>query len=278
MSCTALVVALSLALAPSTFGHGSLALLGSPGKAARTAAQAEALWKDGHYEEASTLLGRAYELDPKPEYLYARASVEIDAKRCHKVVEYFEAYLATKPPEQDAQAARGKMKPCQVELEAKELAAKTAEAEAAEGERRRAEEARLAEIAQREAAIAEAEKRQKEEEKRRRGTLKPPRKDVLAGILVGIGSGAAASGVGLVVAGVVTHGNAGDAPTAEMFVEREDKGRLLTGVGIGVLAGGVALVVGGVVRYGLLAGKYRKARADTAWAPRWRGTTMAVHF
>jgi tetratricopeptide (TPR) repeat protein len=220
----------------------------SPKKAEKAAVSAEELWRDGHYDEASALLRKAYELDPRPEYLYARASVEKDAGRCETTVELFEAFLATGPPEQDAAAARTAMKPCQDQLE---VAAAERPPEEAEPEE---------EDVPPPPVSGEPEPATPSD--------RPPRKDVLAGVLVGVGSGAALAGIGTLVAGIVIHRNAEDAMTADAFVDERERGRLLTGIGIGVAATGVAIAIAGAIRYGVLARKHRAGTTARERGPR----------
>jgi hypothetical protein len=225
----------------------------SPEHAAKTAKQAEELWRDGHYGEASNLLGKAYEEDPNPAYLYARASVENDAGHCDRVVELFEQFLATDPPEQDANAAREAMAPCKQKLD------EQAAAEAEQAEQERLEQERL-----------EQERLEQDKPDKKPDSDRPIRKDILGGVLMGAGAGVTVAGIGVLAAGLVTHGNAGDASTADGFVDESKRGRTMTGVGIGVLVVGVAVMTAGAIRYGLLA--RNKKRGDVAQRRRFRAS------
>ncbi len=257
---------LSIALAVAPVHVHSL--LGSPKQAAKQAKKAEKLWRDGLYDEASTLLGEAYELDPRPGYLYARASVEKDAGRCEEAVEYFEAFIDTEPPSKDAEAARRAMKPCQDELEAEA-------AEAARLEREREEQERLER--EREEERDEEERRRLEEQHERQD--RPVRKDVLGGALMGVGAGVTAAGIGTLVAGITIHGAGEDADTADAFVDERQRGRTLTGVGIGLLGAGVAFMIAGGIRYGVLASKQESATARLPPArTRFTGSGVSVRF
>lgn len=251
------LLSLALAATPVHFA----AFSGSPKKAAAAARNAEALWRDGLYDEASAALAEAYELDPQPAYLYARAGVEKDAGRCDNAVAHFEAFLQTDPAEKDAQAARRAMKPCEEKLE---------EEAAAAAERERLEQEQRDELGSDE--MVEITPEQPRDA--------PVRQDIAGGVLVGLGAAATGAGIGTLVAGLVVHRRARDAATADDFVDDRERGRLLTGVGIGLLAGGVALIVAGAVRYGLLARKRRAARGAhiVPASPTWTGTGLAVRF
>ena len=64
------------------------------------------------YTEAARLLEEAYARDPQPTYLYSLGEVLLSADDCPGAVDAFDRYLATDPPEIDAQAARERRATC----------------------------------------------------------------------------------------------------------------------------------------------------------------------
>jgi len=53
-----------------------------------------------NFELAAKELEAAYALDPNPDFLYAIGQVYVKLERCPDAIEYYQRYLATKPPAQ----------------------------------------------------------------------------------------------------------------------------------------------------------------------------------
>lgn len=64
------------------------------------------------FNEAARLLEDAYARDPQPTYLYSLGEAWLAANNCPAAVDAFDRYLATSPPEIDAQAARARKAKC----------------------------------------------------------------------------------------------------------------------------------------------------------------------
>lgn len=77
-----------------------------------------ALFEQQRYDEALAALEQGYAIDPRPEFLYARAQAERLAGRCARAIALYEAFLATAPtPEREA-AARANLARCKDTLAA----------------------------------------------------------------------------------------------------------------------------------------------------------------
>lgn len=64
------------------------------------------------FDEAARLLEDAYAQDPQPTYLYSLGEAWLAAEDCPAAVDAFDRYLATNPPEIDAEAARARRATC----------------------------------------------------------------------------------------------------------------------------------------------------------------------
>ena len=91
----------------------------------------------------------------------------------------------------------------------------------------------------------------------------PPRKDVLAGALLGVGSTVAVAGAGMVIGASVVAGRDVDRESEPDYERRAAQVRTLQVAGGVALGVGLAVVVGAVARYGILVARRRRA-ADRA--------------
>lgn len=66
------------------------------------------------FDEAARLLEGAYAQDPQPTYLYSLGEAWLAANNCPAAIDAFDRYLATNPPEIDANAARARRATCPV--------------------------------------------------------------------------------------------------------------------------------------------------------------------
>jgi len=78
---------------------------------------------------------------------------------------------------------------------------------------------------------------------------RPWHRDPTAGVLMGLGSTAVATGLGLVIGGAVVDRNAQDAGTATGFLEAGERARRLAVAGVVVSAIGTSLVIGAITRW-----------------------------
>jgi hypothetical protein len=84
--------------------------------AAEAAEAALRHWEAGRFDEARKSIARAYMIEPWRQFLYARAQIERADKQCGAAIEFYELYLAEKPPEDAAALAREGITACEREL------------------------------------------------------------------------------------------------------------------------------------------------------------------
>ena len=82
-----------------------------------------------------------------------------------------------------------------------------------------------------------------------RRVARPWHRDPAAGVLMGLGSAAVATGIGLVVGGAVVDRNAQDAATATGFLDAGERAQRLAVAGVVVSAIGTSLVIGAITRW-----------------------------
>ena len=70
----------------------------------------------GRYDEAIAAFQRGYELEPRPDFLYALGQAQRMKGDCHAAVASYRAYLRTSPPERSAAPARQNLERCEHEL------------------------------------------------------------------------------------------------------------------------------------------------------------------
>ena len=70
----------------------------------------------GRYDEAIAAFQRGYQLDPRPDLLYALAQAQRMKGDCKAAVASYRAYLRTAPPERAALPARQNLERCEREL------------------------------------------------------------------------------------------------------------------------------------------------------------------
>lgn len=67
----------------------------------------------GHYPEAIASFQRGYEMEPRPEFLYALAQAQRMSGDCRGAVASYRAFLRTTPPERAAAPARQNLQRCE---------------------------------------------------------------------------------------------------------------------------------------------------------------------
>src|SRR5690606_21409531 len=77
----------------------------------------QAAWAEGRLDDAAAALERAYQEDPRAEYLFMRAELVRRQGRCEEAVELYEEFLAKEPPAEDVAAAERSMQECREEIE-----------------------------------------------------------------------------------------------------------------------------------------------------------------
>ncbi len=206
-------------------------LLFGPAEAEAEAARAVMLSAAGKHDEASAAFARAYEHDPRPYFLFARARTEQRAGRCDRAIELNARFLETDPPAADAAEANKRIGECYTALDEPTPQVPVAEPKAP--------------------PVAKVPAQPPEQP-----VVPPTRRqwyrDPAGGVLLGIGAAAAGLGGGLAIGGRSRGNAASAAPTTEDFRERTGGARRLVIAGVATLAGGVALVIGAIVRYAVV--------------------------
>ena len=198
------VLALALALAPAPAPL-------SPAEQAKE--RALDAWEEGRYAEARAEIARAYELDPKRRYLYARARIEQADGHCDVANEFYRRYLDEGPPEVDANAAKRAIAACERQI-------------ADAGGTTTVDPPPI--------------------------PARPWHRDPLAIGLVTSGAVVLAVGFGLFGRAFVEHREAKRTLDHAEFDRRVRRARVLSPIGIAGISLGAALVVGGVVRWAVV--------------------------
>jgi tetratricopeptide (TPR) repeat protein len=180
-------------------------------------------WEAGRYEEARAEIERAYQLDPLRRYLFARARIEQADGHCDVANEFYRRYLAEKPPEVDAAAARRAIAECD-----RQLAAETQGSSP---------------------DVAPVSK-----------PARPWHRDPLAIGLVTSGAVVLAVGLGLYGRAFVEQDKAESTTDYAEFDRRLRRAQVMSPIGIVGISVGAALVVGGAVRWAVV--RRREKRAD----------------
>jgi tetratricopeptide (TPR) repeat protein len=73
-------------------------------------------YQDRQFDKAIKELKKGQRLDPRPEFLYALGQVYRANGDCAEAIRYYEAFLETAPPPQQAEAARRNMERCKEQV------------------------------------------------------------------------------------------------------------------------------------------------------------------
>jgi tetratricopeptide (TPR) repeat protein len=192
--------------------------------------RAEAHFLAEQYDRASEAFAEAYELDPDPKYLYARAQAERLHGNCAAAIDLYQRFLDTDPPDPASTEAVLNRDRCKEIVEA-ERPPPAAPAPTVEIE---------------DDAVS----------------APPTPRDVLGFALIGTGGVALAVGAGLWGIAIANDREAPESRTEDDFIESKSKARTRHRAGIAVTSIGAALLVAGAVRLIILA--KRRPRNTTA--------------
>ena len=92
--------------------------LAAPADVAEVARDAFELAAEGRVGEARVRLAEAYDETKAPALLFVRGTFERDQDNCRLAIDYFERFLATEPPTEDADRARTEIDACRELLDA----------------------------------------------------------------------------------------------------------------------------------------------------------------
>lgn len=202
-------------------------LLAPPASREEVLEQARTLWDDGQIQAVATLFEHSYALDPQPEYLFGRAHAEARLGDCETAMELLDAFLATNPPEAQADAAKEELSECAPEP-APAVPEPTTEP--------------VAPPPPTELRIEPTEPRDPVVDRSR------PRPDALGWTLVATGAVALAAGTGMFFAGRARIANPTDTMNEQDYRSTTTRSQRLGWAGLGVGGAGVGLLTGGIVR------------------------------
>lgn len=202
---------------------------------------AQAAFAEDRWEDAVAALGRAYELDARPEYLFMQAQVLRAHDRCDDAVALYRRFIASAPPREDVLAAQAALELCGAPV---------------------IEERPEPEPPPPEPITPPPE------------SPPPPRADPLTHALVWPGLALGAVGIGLVVGGHVRGDRADGASTEPDFDRRSQSAVRMAQAGIVLGSIGAAVLVGGIVRAGIVRGR-RRSGARVALD---RSTGLSLRF
>src|SRR5262249_39354314 len=110
----ALVVIAVVAFAGSAYAQSDA----TPAEARRHFEQGLRLYNVQSYEEAIVEFKAGYQIDPRPEFLYALGQAQRMNHQCKAAIVSYEAFLRTAPAAKQEEAARGQIDVCRTELAA----------------------------------------------------------------------------------------------------------------------------------------------------------------
>ncbi|MCX4243346.1 tetratricopeptide repeat protein [Paraliomyxa miuraensis] len=184
------------------------------------------LFREGEYAKAAAEFERAYARTGDPAFLFGRAQSLRRAGNCKAAIEVFEAFIAAGPPEPDVRAARDVIDACRSILgEDEPTTAVEPTRDALEPTRSPSDDP----------------------------TAPSPRRDVLGGVLVGLGAGLVVGGSVPSVLSFTRARTSVEAESEQAYEQRRRSVRTLWATGASVMVAGGALVVAGVVRYAIVA-------------------------
>lgn len=207
--CTALSAALALA-GPAGSRDG--------GSAADAVARAEAAYLAQDWTAASKAFAEAYEIEPNPVYLYARAQAERLAGQCPVALQLYDSFLETDPPAEAAQEARINRARCEAAVETPPPPqAPGPDPDASDGTKN--------------------------------DGARPWYRDPAGGALVGVGAVTTAIGGGLLGIALANDGEATAAETEDGFIAAKDDAKARYSAGVALTSIGAALLVAGAIRW-----------------------------
>jgi hypothetical protein len=258
-------ILLALALAPDD------SLLRDPeAQAAFAAAQAAFEAKD--YATASAELERAFMLEPKNDLLYPWAQAERNRGRCDSAIDLYEKFIDGGPSQRMIDAATQNIERCRAEL----AAATTPTPDAPAPVEEEPPPPRPVDDERPSSPPADGAE----------PTERPIGRDVVGGVLVGVGGAAVITGAVLLGISSKRAKAVGDAEDNEAYLDARDGATKLHRGGIAVLVTGGVLVTAGAIRYGLLARKRSRTNGDATarrgaapmYIPGGAGVSFATRF
>lgn len=193
--------------------------------------RAEAAYKAQEWDAASRAFADVYAIDPKPDYLFARAQAERFAGRCNVAVKLWDSYIAAETSPDAVREAKSLRAYCEP--------AATGTTPAATATRP-------------DASSPHADGGPTTEPKR-----VPWYRDPAGGVLVATGGVSTVIGASVLGLALSRDRKASSADTEGGYVDEKDSARTPHRAGIVVLSVGGALLIAGVVRWAIIASRSR---------------------
>jgi hypothetical protein len=196
-------------------------------------AEAEQAIIEGRYIAAAQAYARAYALQPRATFLYARAHALRLAGDCRAAIAVFETFVEQAPPAQDVEDARGWIAACEQVLAAQQGPSAGAPAPATSS-------------APPPRAVVEAPPPLPP-------STRPWHRDPAGGALLGVGVVSTTVGASAYVAAAVLARTPSGPETEDAHVKRSRKITAASATGAAGLVTGAILIVGSVIRYTIVA-------------------------
>lgn len=210
-----------------------------------TVARAAAEVEKGRYEAALQILSDAERREPKPVFVFVRATIEEKRGNCEAAIDLYERFLDLGAPEADADEAQDGIARCRDAVPPPKPGPPP----------------------------TTAPKTQPPEQTQRRWHLDP-----LAGVLLFTGVAGLGTGLGLYVQSRSDERAANDADSLDDYENKAQRARTFNAAGITMLGVGSALIVGAVVRYTLVATRERRTRVAVGWGGQYPTLGVRARF
>jgi tetratricopeptide (TPR) repeat protein len=208
---------------------------------------AVAAWKDERWADAAAAFARAYEIDPRPEYVFARAQALRFSGDCARAIDGYRDFIALDPPRGAIDEAREHIATCGGDPEASPPAEPSPD--------RAAEPVASAPQPAPGPEVTPSRERQAPNAARRWW------RDPTGHVLGWTGLAAAAVGTGFLVEGLARRERGERATDEQSYRDARRGGASLLHAGIPLVAVGGALVLGAVIRFAVIArAEHRGAR------------------
>ncbi len=235
------------------------------GPADDAAARAKAAYDRGDFVAAAAALAEAYEADPQPAYLYARAQAERYGGDCEAAIEHYEAFLATKPEAKAAEAARTNLQECRAEVAANAEPAPEPAADPTPTPTPDSDPIATTTTPPDDGPPADEG----------RVDVTPWYRDKWGTSLVAVGAVVGLVGVGVYGGAIADRNSADAADDVDEYGRRIERASTLSRVGIGLMVGGGAVLVAGAIRWIVVS---QRGKSKTAHRVVPTGGGLAVRF
>ncbi len=222
------------------------------------------------YEAAIEQFRTGYEIDPRPELLFAWAQSERLSGDCPSAIKLLERFLAADPSKAQADLAQDNLEKCKRalddsgSLDGEPGTSVSPDPKPAPPSLKKTE--------------PDSTGNSSRPAGSRRAEDKPVARDITGGVLLGTGVAATGAGIGIVVVASRNHKGATGASDYDNFAQKIKKANTQR-IGGGVLLGtGIALIAAAGLRYGLLIRTKRQIAAAPVATPNMAGFMLSGRF